>query len=210
MTVTDTTAATATTGESFPAGDLWKDQPVIVFVVRRPGCALCREHAVDLSEKQSDFAAKGVKLVGVVHEKLGVEEFSDFFKNGEIYFDEEKAFFNALGMRWEGLSSMLKPSVINNVKRVRNREVKGNLTGEGRLLGGLLVVGAGNSGVSFEHREAVSDGIDLIAGTVPARLDAFVVTFCQPGDAAACNHNCAWPCLAWTSYSPYEYFGIYI
>lgn len=44
MTVTDTTATTATTGESFPAGDLWKDQPVIVFVVRRPGCTLCREH----------------------------------------------------------------------------------------------------------------------------------------------------------------------
>lgn len=50
--------------------------------------------ALDLSEKQPDFAAKGVKLVGVVHEKLGVEEFSEFFKNGEIYFDEEKAFFN--------------------------------------------------------------------------------------------------------------------
>lgn len=49
---------------------------------------------MDLSEKQPEFAAKGVKLVGVVHEKLGVEEFSDFFKNGEIYFDEEKAFFN--------------------------------------------------------------------------------------------------------------------
>lgn len=55
---------------------------------------MCREHALDLSNKQPDFAAKGVKLVGVVHEKLGVEEFSGFFKNGEIYFDEEKAFFN--------------------------------------------------------------------------------------------------------------------
>lgn len=50
--------------------------------------------ALDLSEKQPEFAAKGVKLVGVVHEKLGVEEFSGFFKNGEIYFDEQKAFFN--------------------------------------------------------------------------------------------------------------------
>lgn len=50
--------------------------------------------ALDLSNKQPDFAAKGVKLVGVVHEKLGVEEFSGFFKNGEIYFDQEKAFFN--------------------------------------------------------------------------------------------------------------------
>lgn len=44
MTVPDTTQPTATTGESFPAGDLWKDQPAIVFVVRRPGCPLCREH----------------------------------------------------------------------------------------------------------------------------------------------------------------------
>lgn len=90
----DTTLPTATAGPSFPARDLWKEQPAIVFVVRRPGCPLCREHALDLSNKQPDFAAKGVKLVGVVHEKLGVEEFSGFFKNGEIYFDEEKAFFN--------------------------------------------------------------------------------------------------------------------
>lgn len=62
----------------------------------------------------------------------------------------------ALGMRWEGLSSMLKSSVISNTKRVRARGVKGNLKGEGRLLGGLLVVGTGDSGVAFEHREAVS------------------------------------------------------
>jgi hypothetical protein len=28
-------------------------------------------------------------------------------------------------------------------------------TGEGRLLGGLLVIGAGDSGIVFEHREKV-------------------------------------------------------
>lgn len=45
MTVeTSTGSATSTTGELFPASDLWKDQPAIVFVVRRPGCPLCREH----------------------------------------------------------------------------------------------------------------------------------------------------------------------
>lgn len=62
---------------------------VLAFLV-----AFASAPALDLSEKQDEFAAKGVKLVGVVHEKLGVEEFSSFFKKGEIYFDEEKSFFN--------------------------------------------------------------------------------------------------------------------
>lgn len=161
--------------------------------------------AQDLSKKQPDFAAKGVKLIGVVHEKLGVEEFSGFFKNGEIYFDEDKAFFNGtcpcltiaqpfalevvlpsvvpeltypppdhrflhrhnhavLGMRWEGLSSLMKPSVISNAKRASAKGVKGNLKGEGRLLGGLLVVGGGDSGIAFEHREAVSENLKKLIG----------------------------------------------
>ncbi|CAM9417897.1 unnamed protein product [Scytosiphon promiscuus] len=155
MTV-ETTTSSAITGESFAASDLWKDQPAIIFVVRRPGCPLCREHALDLSNKQPDFAARGVKLVGVVHEKLGVEEFSGFFKNGEIFFDQEKAFFNALGMRWEGLTSLAKPSVIKNAKRASAKGVTGNFKGEGRLLGGLLVVGGkAEPGIAFEHREAV-------------------------------------------------------
>lgn len=50
----------------------------------------------------------------------------------------------------------MKPSVINNAKRASAKGVKGNLKGEGRLLGGLLVVGGGDSGIAFEHREAVS------------------------------------------------------
>lgn len=48
----------------------------------------------------------------------------------------------------------MKPSVVKNAKRASAKGVKGNLKGEGRLLGGLLVVGG--DGVAFEHREAVS------------------------------------------------------
>lgn len=59
-------------------------------------------------------------------------------------------------MRWEGLSSLVKPSVIKNAKRASAKGVTGNLKGEGRLLGGLLVVGEGEQGIAFEHREAVS------------------------------------------------------
>lgn len=61
----------------------------------------------------------------------------------------------ALGMRWQGLSGTLLPSVLSNVRRAKAKGISGNMAGEGRLLGGLLVVGAGEAGVVFEHREAV-------------------------------------------------------
>lgn len=59
-------------------------------------------------------------------------------------------------MRWQGLTSVIRPSVIGNIRRAQSKGVEGNLVGEGRLLGGLLVVDTGDAGVAFEHREAVS------------------------------------------------------
>lgn len=73
-------------------------------------------------------------------------------------------------MRWEGLSSMVKPSVVKNLKRVSNKGVKGNLKGEGKLLGGLLVVGGDN--IAFEHREAVRKR--LVGWAVCCTLEIYV------------------------------------
>lgn len=83
---------------------------------------------------------------------------------------------------------MLKPSVIKNAKRATNRGVKGNFKGEGRLLGGLLVVGTGDSGVSFEHREAVSNGLGLTAWIFLASLGV-CVSLSASQCAAACQRG---------------------
>lgn len=58
-------------------------------------------------------------------------------------------------MRWGNLASMARPSVLANGRRANKKGVAGNLKGEGRLLGGLLVVGKGEDGVALEHREKV-------------------------------------------------------
>ena len=63
---------------------------------------------------------------------------------------------------------MFKPSVMKNSKRAIAKGVKGNLRGEGRLLGGLLVVGG--DGVAFEHREAVSNDVALKLSSAVIRL----------------------------------------
>eukprot|EP00296_Roombia_truncata_P001657 JP437469.1.p3 GENE.JP437469.1~~JP437469.1.p3 ORF type:complete len:86 (+),score=2.70 JP437469.1:209-466(+) len=63
----------------------------------------------------------------------------------------------AIGDRWLGLSALFLPSVWLNMYRtyMQGHPFSGNLDGEGRLLGGLLVVGPGNTGVVYEYHENV-------------------------------------------------------
>jgi hypothetical protein len=45
---------------------------------------------------------------------------------------------------------------------VRGKGVDGNLKGEGRILGGVFVMGAGDQGILLQHREKeFGDHVDL-------------------------------------------------
>jgi hypothetical protein len=113
---------------------------------------LCREEAKELSSLQSQFDAHGFNLIGIVHEEPGVDKFRPFF-NGPIYLDSERRFYGPKE-RWMFLSGFIRPSVWSSIFRARGKGVEGNMKGEGRLLGGLFVVGAGDLGVLLEHRES--------------------------------------------------------
>lgn len=141
------------------AGKLWAPNGAIVFVVRRPGCILCREEAMDLSTNLYPRLAsnsKKPKLVAVVAETTSVDGFLDAFKGGETYLDEERAFQKALGDRWLGLQGLFYPSVWKNGGRAQKKypELQGDLKGEGRRLGGLLVLDKKGE-VKYEYQEKV-------------------------------------------------------
>jgi len=53
-----------------------------------------------------------------------------------------------------GLSGFFRLSVWASFFRARGKDFQGNMKGEGRLLGGVYVIGPGDSGVLFEHRES--------------------------------------------------------
>lgn len=61
---------------------LWKDQPAVLFFLRRFGCQVCRWIAAEISKLEADLRASGVALVGIGPEELGLKEFKDggFFK----------------------------------------------------------------------------------------------------------------------------------
>ena len=102
-----------------------------------------------------------------------VIEFQEKYFNGyKIFFDAEKGFYKAQCYRWLGLHSLLWPSVIAAIRRTSNNGITGNTRGEGRLLGGLLVVS--NKNIHFEHREEYFGDLatmDSIKSAVANALD---------------------------------------
>jgi len=148
----------AASASPVPAGSLWEKGAAVVMVVRRPGCQLCRAEAMKLHSIQPQLEACGVRLVAVVHEELPeqIAEFKgEFWPGGELYLDSAKAFYGACGggeVRRGALSSFFNPfsRIWKNVKA--SEGVKGNLVGDGLLLGGLLVVRKGGE-VEYAFQE---------------------------------------------------------
>jgi len=106
-----------------------------------------------------------VNFAAVVHENLPgeLEDFQKYWTEAPVYLDKERSFYKAQGDRWLGLiQGMMTPRVWSNVNRAKEAKIKGNLKGEGRLLGGVLVVGNKDQGVLYEGREEVwGDHADL-------------------------------------------------
>ncbi|KAG0248080.1 hypothetical protein BG011_000553 [Mortierella polycephala] len=146
---------------TFKANELWSEKPTIVVVIRRPGCPFCREEAHILDEHRELIEKEmGIRMVVVLHEKLGAATFQkDYWNGGETYFDAAKGFYKALGggaLRWASLDQFIRPSMWFNTIRNLRSGVRGNLlVGEGRIFGGLYIVRKGDQGLAYKFEETV-------------------------------------------------------
>ncbi|CAG8580537.1 13697_t:CDS:2 [Ambispora leptoticha] len=148
------------TRKKIKARSLWENAPCLVLVVRRPGCWLCRQEAIKLATYRELITNKlGIDMIAVVHETVRnqVSDFNMDYWMGSIYLDESKGFYRALGngeLKWESPFAMLKPTVLMNYRRQKKEtDCDGNMVGEGRILGGLLIMKPGDQGVAFDYHE---------------------------------------------------------
>lgn len=85
-------------------------------------------------------------------EELGVGEFaSKYFANGEVFLDENQDFYEALGSRsitsvklksWNPIKIFKEFRDMS--KRMDAKGISGNLAGDARLLGAVLIVNKGS------------------------------------------------------------------
>lgn len=93
-----------------------------------------------------------MKLIAVVLARVGVRGFRDYF-DGEIYVDVERRFYGPKH-RWMFASGFVRPGSYLSVIRAYRKGYKGDMKGEGRLLGGCFVIGPGQQGILQEQRQS--------------------------------------------------------
>ena len=59
--------------KTIKSDELWSTQPVLLLVLRRPGCVLCRGESKSLWERRAEFDKLNMRMVCLVHEALPAE-----------------------------------------------------------------------------------------------------------------------------------------
>lgn len=118
----------------------------------------CRLGALEISELQPTLAKANCRLVAVGLEEFGMQEFLDggFFK-GDVYLDQDKKSYKALGFKWVSTLGFI-PALLARVSRdamsrAKARGVEGNLQGDGHQSGGVLVVGHKGPKLLYEFKQ---------------------------------------------------------
>lgn len=121
---------------------------------------MCREEAKQLSSLYDVMAAHGVGLHAVVHETLGAEEFKPFIK-GDVYYDPKRIFYGPVE-RWSSIPGLFNFVTLSHIFKSFSKDTKGNMDGEGRLMGAVFVIGQGDAGILYQHHETViGDTVDI-------------------------------------------------
>lgn len=134
----------------------WEDQPVVLHVLRRFGCQLCRGQSVEMAKMLSQLEANNVRVVGIGLEKFGLEEFEEnnYWKS-ELYIDNEKKIHKALALTkvgWVGTFMMLFANKSVKEAAQKTKDTPGNFQGDGRQLGATFVMAKGGE-LLLDHRQ---------------------------------------------------------
>ncbi|KAJ9080390.1 hypothetical protein DSO57_1025599 [Entomophthora muscae] len=146
-------------GEDVAISDCWKKHIVVLKVLRRFGCPLCRYESRLLSELKAEFDALDIKLVAIGFERVGLEDFlAGGFWSWEVLIDCERSVHMALGVKKmsvsEGIQDLMSSSTRAAVSASVMGETYGDLRGDSFQLGGTYVIEKKSGSILYEFRQA--------------------------------------------------------
>lgn len=113
---------------------------------------------MELVKIHEQMALRGVDMAAVVHE-ADIGEFAQKYWPGlPIYLNADRSFFSAINSdrrlrKQNVLGGLLSMDTWRRYARARDAGVTGNMRGEGRILGGLVLMGRGEEGAQWVRLE---------------------------------------------------------
>lgn len=128
---------------------------------------LCREHGLQITELARSFDIPYCGIVKEVSDVNGLAEFQhDYFGSADLYRDVELRYYEAFGNQtitlfptWNPIQLYKGFSALG--KRMKEKNIKGNLKGEGLVKGGILVFDQGE--LKYAEEEAFGVPLDMDA-----------------------------------------------
>ncbi|KAJ9069686.1 hypothetical protein DSO57_1015959 [Entomophthora muscae] len=137
-------------GKSVLLSDTWQRRPVVLKVLARLGCAMCRYEAKAMSELQPFLEERGVGLVAVAFEDVDLEEFLKCgYWKWDILVDPNRHVYQAAGLLkmtlGQTLMSLFSKQTNRCLSRLSSLGFSYNLRGDMRQLGGTFVINPNGS-----------------------------------------------------------------
>jgi len=150
------------TNEIVSFESLWAENDVVFYFLRRFGCPLCRWISNELNSINSVLAQNNTKLVGIAPEKFGLEEFQQGkYFTGDLYLDESKKSYVELGFTRFSFFGSLGAAIASSTRRMVNEAkingISGNIQGDTRQLGGMLIVKKGGEQIFYFKQVEAAD-----------------------------------------------------
>lgn len=150
---------------------------------------MCLEEANLLAALKPELDELGVSLHAVVHHTVEIQQLASAWQPCSpetILLDSERGFFKAIGENWGSLWTLASPSTISKFRKAQSAGFPGDIKGEGRLLGGCLVMGSGDSGIAMLHKESKfgdrAEAADVLEAAKRAVAGDFALASAGSGD----------------------------
>ncbi|KAI9292560.1 hypothetical protein K502DRAFT_283428, partial [Neoconidiobolus thromboides FSU 785] len=133
------------TGKDVLLEEKWNDKTVLLKVLPRLGCCLCRHEVLMLKRLQPILDEKKIHLVAVAFEDIDLTDFLNGYWDWDILLDVERKVYHAAGLVKLSDKELNKQMNSKFVKKVDDYvmdvlNVKDSGSGDIKQLGGMFII----------------------------------------------------------------------
>ncbi|TAK79724.1 MAG: AhpC/TSA family protein [Dehalococcoidia bacterium] len=153
------------TGEAVRLGDVWRDRPVVLALIRHFGCQFCKDHVSRLVPAVPAIHEAGAELVIVGSGNPSMAGFfaEDYHVTTPLFTDPGREVYRALGAKRPTWTALLNPRLYWNALQVHRRGHRlSRVQGDLAQLGGVFIILPGGD-VPFAYRSEVAGDVPGMA-----------------------------------------------